>query len=226
MAIPAAARWEGERDNKSRAQLEALDERQLFEVAFDVCVRRAVVLGGTPTAASEAVVTAADDYLALIENVARLRAGTVPAWLRELSFARSTKECQAVFRSYVSGETAPETTPAGRAVGAPEQAPSTRAVPAPTKVQPQTPRQVVGRRGTPTKTPVIQVPAFPIVWHTPTPPRPAPTVSRRTPPSPARSPRLLRFSPTQARGAGEARSAPTPPTPREEVTDELPPWFR
>lgn len=222
----AVARWESDRDNRSRAELEQFDDRKLFEEAFDVCVRRAALLGGNrATPGTERLITAADDYLAVIEMVARAKKGVVPGWLRDLSFARTTKECQAVFRAFVSGEAAPETLPAK---GTPVVA-----EPTPTSIAPRKGTSGITHRSppkvTPTRTPIIRVPAFPLVWHTPTPVRTATTPARGTP-MPSRESTEVRRSPHPAdvQRWKSAKGTPvTTPTPaRDEVTEELPPWFR
>lgn len=225
-ARPGNARWESERDNRSRAELEQFDDRKLFEEAFDVCVRRAALLTGSrATPGTERSIAAADDYLAVIEAVARAKFGAIPSWLRELSFARTTKECQAVFRAFVSGETAPETRPAQAT--APDSAPASKAAPSPTNGARSS--QVPPTKRTPTRTPVIRVPAFPVVWHTPTPLRSAPSVRRETPVAPSRTHvKPPAPAPKPAEKSTPLRATPvrTPTPSGEEITDEFPPWFR
>jgi len=233
----ALGRWESERDNKSEAELGQLDERKLFEEAFDVCVRRAVLAKGPRGGATEATLAAAEEYLLRIEATVRQKIGTVPGWLRDLSFARSTKDCQNVFRAFLSGETAPETKPAPVTPDVSERirTGTPRTTPRPTRAtarEPAPKRMPNGPRGQgvlPTPTRVIRVPAFPLLWETPTPARVAPLPKPRTPKG-AVSPRA-KGTGVAAESAVPGVSAPTKPpqpSPRtsEEVTDELPPWFR
>ncbi len=234
----ALGRWESERDNKSEVELGQLDERKLFEEAFDVCVRRAVLAKGPRGGATEATLAAAEEYLLRIEATVRQKTGTVPGWLRDLSFARSTKDCQNVFRAFLSGETAPETKPAPATPGVLETTPTgtPRATPRPTQTTVREP--VLNKKGPngrrwqgvpPTSTRVIRVPAFPLLWETPTPARVAPLPPPGTPKG-AASPRAKRtaVAPESAVPRVAAPTRPPQPSPRtsEEVTDELPPWFR
>ncbi len=233
----ALGRWESERDNKSEAELAQLDERKLFEEAFDVCVRRAVLAKGPRGGATEATVAAAEEYLLRIEATVRQKTGTVPGWLRDLSFARSTKDCQNVFRAFLSGETAPETKPAPVTPGVSETMPTgiPRATPRPTPASAQKPvpkKMPNGPRWQgvpPTPTRVIRVPAFPLLWETPTPARVAPLPPPGTLKG-AASPRAkgTGVAPERAVPGVAAPTRPPLPSPRtsEEVTDELPPWFR
>ena len=114
-AVPAAARWENPSDNKPNAVLERMDLNGLFNEAFDVCIGRAE-LAAVPKEDGDVdpAVFAAWDYLSVIEGYARDKSrGRLPEWMRALSFARTTKDCQAVFRNFVGGgDAAPETKPA------------------------------------------------------------------------------------------------------------------
>lgn len=228
----AVARWESGQDSKTRSELEQLDERQLFEEAFDVCARRASLLRAGRGPATEAVIDAAEDYLTVIESVARTKWGTVPGWLRELSFARSTQDCQRVFRAFVSGDVPPETKPAPagslRFGGGPQTpTPGADSTPRGLGETPGAPR--AGQTTSlPKRTPVIRVPGFPLAWHTPTaapvpsPRRAAPGASRKHEgqtghPRPVASPRPV---------ATAAPTVPSKPPPGDEISDELPPWFR
>lgn len=216
-ALPAVARWYGPADNKERAALEKLDAKGLFAEAFEVCVRRAQLLRQTPNREQAELLSAAEQYLSVIEDVVRHHSGgRVPQWLRSLSFAHTTQDCQAVFRSFLGGETAPETQPAAGAEAKPPAPPTHgagRGLPAQRAVRPAR---------TPTNTPVIRVPAFPILWFSPTPER------RQPPRPPSPSPRPTR-TPTAARRVAPPtvppRTAPAQRPQRDEVTDELPPWF-
>ncbi len=227
VAQAADARWESERDNKTPAELARLSDRELFQEAFDVCVRRAGLLaGGRETPGVDRSLAAADDYLAVIEAAARARLGVVPAWLRELSFARNSKECQAVFRAFVSGETAPETQPAE---GTPAKGSPKATSPRSVKDAGSGAEEKAGK-STPTRTPIIRVPAFPLLWHTPTPVRRTPTASPRgTVDAESRQP-IVRYTPQPGQVEQPVPDRVTPyrttPPSREEVTDELPPWFR
>jgi hypothetical protein len=215
LAAEAEGRWYGPADNQDRSVLASWDAKALFAEAFEVCVRRAQLLGQTPNREQAALLAAAEEYLSVIEDVVREHSGgRVPQWLRSLSFARSVQDCQAVFRAFLGGETAPETEPA---VGGKEKKGAPTATPKPSK-----PNLTGQPTRTPTTTPVIRVPAFPVLWFSPTVPMvksPRPTHS----PRPTRTPRatrsVIRPTPTVANGQGRK-------VPQDEVTDELPPWFR
>jgi len=104
-AVPALARWEGPADNKPLSDLEQMDLKALFNEGFDVCVRRAVLTSGLPPDTTSPIEVAALDYLSVIEGVVRDKSdGKMPEWMRALGFARTTKECQNVFRGFISGE--------------------------------------------------------------------------------------------------------------------------
>ncbi|MCX8073543.1 MAG: hypothetical protein N3C12_14025 [Candidatus Binatia bacterium] len=225
----AGARWESERDSKSREELAQLDERGLFQEAFDVCVRRAALLAGKPSPQADSMLGAADDYLAVIEAVVRSKVGVIPSWLRELSFARTTKECQAVFRAFVSGETAPETRPAE---GKPGAASSESVKKGPTISPRLGVLTQLPPRATATRTPVIKVPGFPVLWFTPTPvATPAPDSpgersSRSKSSRGGKPPRQLGLEPATRRVKPTSAPPESFPPRQDEVTDELPPWFR
>lgn len=196
-----------------------MDAKALFEEAFDVCVRRAQLAALTPGPEEAEVLRAAEVYLATIEEVVReASGGRLPQWMRSLSFARTTRDCQAVFRSFLGGETAPETKPAGEKATVGQPTVRTR-----TAVQaasaPPRPTTVPTLRRTATSTPVIRVPGFPILWFSPTPERRAPAGKPSPSPRPTSTPR-----PTRAFTKATPMPSPKPQTP--EVTDELPPWFR
>lgn len=107
LLVPRAvqARWDGKEDNKSDAALEALPDKELFNEAFDVCIRRAMIerqasdtpeLGGGITAD-------ASDYLGVIYQVAgKSHGGVAPSWMLELTAAHTVKKCQGAFRTFLS----------------------------------------------------------------------------------------------------------------------------
>lgn len=213
------ARWVGPQDNKARPLLETMGAKELFEEAFDVCVRRAQLAALTPGPEEGAVLLAAEEYLATIEDVVReAHGGRLPQWMRSLSFARTTRDCQAVFRSFLGGETAPETKPAGEEVRAgPEPATQGKSARTPSRTRREAGK--VGAVRTRTATPVIRVPPFPILWFSPT----AAPRSLSEKPSPSPRPTL-----TPRRSPVSQKPPPTRAPKREapEVTDELPPWFQ
>lgn len=234
----AYARWEGATDNKSDATLGSMELKALFEEGFDVCVRRAILSSGAkPGQEPDEAVAAANDYLSVIEGHVRDKSGgRLPDWMRALSFARTTKECQAVFRGFVGGEMAPETKPAqARPSAAPTVA---RPTAVPTRPRP-TP--------VPTRTRAAAAPTRTRAIPTPTEPEPEPTatriVAKPTPAAPTHMPTATRvptLAPRPTRPLPTAKMAyypPTPvmspvtrkrpaPTPANDLTDELPPWFR
>lgn len=217
--VASLARWAGPRDSKGRSELQKMEAKALFEEAFDVCVRRAQLSALTPGPEEAEVLRAAEEYLATIEDVVReASGGRLPQWMRSLSFARTTRDCQAVFRSFLGGETAPETKPAGEeaTVG---QTPGSRRTAVQAASATPRPTAVATQRRTATSTPVIRVPAFPILWFSPTPERRAPAEKPSPSPRPTSTPR-----PTRALTKATPMRSPTPQAP--EVTDELPPWFR
>lgn len=107
----AEARWEGAEDNRTAAELAAMEEEDLFVEAFDVCTRRAGLLAVAEQ--DEMAVEGAreaTDYLSLMETVLREgNEGRLPLWMRQLSFARTARECRDVFQGYVTGEAGLET---------------------------------------------------------------------------------------------------------------------
>lgn len=234
--LPAQARWEGPADNQAEAQLAQLDLKGLFNEGFDVCVRRAVLSASTKANDSpDPAIAAAGDYMSIIEaHVRDKNNGRLPDWMRALSFARTTKECQSVFRAFVSGEMAPETRPAqARATAAPTRPRATpvptrtRALPSPTVPRPTASPTAIRPTASPTQIEATAPPLSPPATATtrptksprPTPPAATPTSVRVAPPK--ASPR-----PTQP---AHAPAAPRPrPRPADsgEITDELPPWLR
>ena len=112
LLVPRAvqARWDSKEDNKSDAALEAMLDKELFNEAFDVCVRRAMIerqasdtpeLGGGITAD-------ASDYLGVIYQVAgKSHGGVAPSWMLELTAAHTVKKCQGAFRTFLSTQQQP-----------------------------------------------------------------------------------------------------------------------
>lgn len=107
--LPLQARWENARDNKSPIELAAMTNEQLFNEAFDVCVRRALLEApGSPTDEARPAVTECDDYLNTVYPFVRERnGGKVPPWMSELVTAHTTKECQRAFRTFLSATERP-----------------------------------------------------------------------------------------------------------------------
>ncbi len=228
LLLPAvgSARWEGPWDNKKVEALELLDMNGLFNEGYEVCARRAVVVA-TPRDDDQLdpVYFAAWDYLSIIEGVVREKSGGhLPTWMRELSFAHTTKDCQEIFRSFVHGddieaETKPATsvsTPAGAAAGATAARPK----PTPLSTKPVAPRRAVRPRPPAKK---------PTPWIEPPPRWIAPPLSHEGHPTPlpthAAAP--MRPAPTKeeaARQAAPLKAAPAP-RPTAEITDDLPPWL-
>lgn len=109
-AARAHARWESAQDNKSAAELDTMTTEALFNEAFDVCVRRALLTGpsdaGGPVPPSAA---AASEYLNTVYPFVREKSGgETPPWMSELFTAQTVKECQRAFRTFVSS---PESRP-------------------------------------------------------------------------------------------------------------------
>jgi len=106
---PLQARWESAHDNKSSIALAGMTNEQLFNEAFDVCVRRAL-LESLPNAADEArpALAECNDYLNTVYPFVRERnGGKVPPWMSELVTAHSTKECQRAFRTFLGSTERP-----------------------------------------------------------------------------------------------------------------------
>ena len=98
------ARWNSKEDNKSESTLEAMADQELFNEAFDVCVRRAMIERqasdepGLVTGINED----ASSYLGVISLVASKRNdGFAPSWMLELTDAHTVKKCQAAFRAFL-----------------------------------------------------------------------------------------------------------------------------
>jgi len=102
-AVPIQARWESARDNKSSAELAAMTNEQLFDEAFDVCVRRALLESLPSADQARSSLAECNDYLNTIYPFVRERnGGSVPAWMSALVTAHNTKECQAAFRMFLT----------------------------------------------------------------------------------------------------------------------------
>ena len=98
------ARWDSKEDDKSESTLEAMTEKELFNEAFDVCVRRAMVerQGSDEPGLVAGVTEDASTYLGVIDQVAsKSSGGATPTWMRELSAAHTVKECQSAFRTFL-----------------------------------------------------------------------------------------------------------------------------
>jgi len=101
--LPSHARWEGARDNKSSTQLAAMTNQQLFDEAFDVCVRRALLESLPTDSGAQQSLTDCNDYFTTLSPYVRERnGGKTPAWMGALETSHTTKECQAAFRTFVS----------------------------------------------------------------------------------------------------------------------------
>ena len=117
LAVPHAvqARWDSKEDDKSAPALEAMTDKELFNEAFDVCVRRAMIerqANDAPELLGSAT-TDATEYLRLIDQVVGTRHGGAPAWMLELTAAHTVKKCQSAFRTFLGGQ-APHDRPQAR----------------------------------------------------------------------------------------------------------------
>jgi len=113
------ARWDSKEDNKPAAALELMTDKELFNEAFDVCVRRAMVEGQGSDAPDFISATTADasDYLGVIYQVAgKNHDGIAPSWMLELTAAHTVKKCQGAFRTFLALEEPVEPTPVKKAV--------------------------------------------------------------------------------------------------------------
>jgi hypothetical protein len=112
------ARWDSKADNKSPETLEAMTDKELFNEAFDVCVRRAMVerqASDSPGLVAN-VTTDASDYLDVISEVAGKRHGGRGPGMPELTEAHTVKKCQAAFRTFLaSQENEPQPRPTRKA---------------------------------------------------------------------------------------------------------------
>ena len=112
------ARWEGKEDSKPEAVLESMSEKELFDEAFDVCVRRAMMEHqGNDASDLGSGSTDASDYLGVIYQVAgKKHDGIAPSWMLELTAAHTVKKCQNAFRSFLAMEEPVAPTPAKKTV--------------------------------------------------------------------------------------------------------------
>jgi len=100
------ARWDGRADNKSEEALEAMTDKDLFNEAFDVCVRRAMVerqASDSPGLVAN-VTTDASDYLKVISQIADNRHEGHAAGMPELTEAHTVKKCQAAFQTFLASQ--------------------------------------------------------------------------------------------------------------------------
>jgi len=104
-AAPLYARWESAKDNKASVELQGMNNQQLFNEAFDVCTRRAMIERSAQETGepAEPALGEASGYLNVIYPYVRERnGGSVPAWMSELFTAHTTKECQDAFHTFVN----------------------------------------------------------------------------------------------------------------------------
>ena len=115
----AQARWNSKEDNKSDETLATMTDKELFNEAFDVCVRRAMVErqdNDTPGLV-ETVTTDAADYLGVIYQVAgKNHGGNALSGMRELTEAHTVKKCQAAFRTFLASQETQAPHPTKKAV--------------------------------------------------------------------------------------------------------------
>jgi hypothetical protein len=101
----AQARWDSKADNKPEPALEAMTDKELFNEAFDVCIRRAMVerqASDIPQLVT-GVTNDASEYLGVIAQVAsKAHGGSTPTWLIELTAAHTVKKCQRAFRTFLA----------------------------------------------------------------------------------------------------------------------------
>jgi hypothetical protein len=121
LLVPCAvqARWDSKEDDKSESTLEAMTDKDLFNEAFDVCVRRAMVehAGSDEPGLVTGVTDDASNYLTVIDQVAGTRSGgEPPLWMLELAAAHTVKKCQGAFRTFLAAQE-------------PEEAPTKRSAP-------------------------------------------------------------------------------------------------
>lgn len=107
--VPGAvqAGWDSKEDDKSESTLEALTEKDLFNEAFDVCVRRAMVerQGSDEPGLVTGVTQDAFNYLEVIDQVAgKDKGGVTPSWMLELTDAHTVKRCQDAFRTFLAAQ--------------------------------------------------------------------------------------------------------------------------
>jgi hypothetical protein len=116
---PAAlhARWLSPQDSRSVAELATMAMNDLFNEAFDVCVRRAMLEKdvGRGDARIGATITEASRYLdAIAAIVTERQGGQTPGWMTEMAAAHTAKTCQQAFRRFLAGAPAAAATPARR----------------------------------------------------------------------------------------------------------------
>ena len=130
LLVPAVvrARWDSKEDNKSTEALEALTDADLFNEAFDVCVRRAMIEHQASDAPGlvDGVTADASAYLAVIYQVASDKhGGEAPAGMSDLTTAHSVKKCQAAFRTFLASREPHQPHAAKKAPTSPHVAPKT-----------------------------------------------------------------------------------------------------
>ncbi len=136
LVFPGAlqARWDSKEDNKPEAVLEGMTDKELFNEAFDVCLRRAMIEGqGSDAPDPTGGNTEASDYLGLLYQIAgKKHDGIAPSWMLELTAAHTVKKCQTAYQTFLALEEPAEPTPrrkTGRRM-------ARKAVPAPRHVDP------------------------------------------------------------------------------------------
>ena len=100
----AQAGWDSKEDDKSESTLEAMTDKDLFNEAFDVCVRRAMVerQGSDEPGLVTGVTEDASNYLGVIDQVvSKSNGGIAPSWMLELRAAHTVKKCQGAFRTFL-----------------------------------------------------------------------------------------------------------------------------
>jgi hypothetical protein len=136
LAGPLQAHWAGAQDNKSAANLAAETTEQLFDEAFDVCVRRAL-LESVPDVTPQSLAECNDYFDAIAAAVRAQHADHVPRWMDELMNAHTTKECQRAVRTYRASQTEKSAVPKRSTPAAAVRRPQAAAMP---KTTPKLPR--------------------------------------------------------------------------------------
>jgi hypothetical protein len=207
------ARWESARDNQSPAALAAMSNQELFNEAFDVCVRRAL-LESFPSATDETrqAIAECNDYLTTLVPVVRERNdGTIPPWMNQIVGARTTAECQDAFETFLHGTEKP-TAVSRRKRATAARTPRATAMP---KATPVPPRATAMPKATPVPPQATAMPKA-----TAAPPQ-ATAMPEATPAAPR---------PTAMPNATPAAPLPTAkrqatPSPRSGWSEQLPPWL-
>jgi hypothetical protein len=109
--------------------LAGMTDKELFNEAFDVCVRRAMVERQASDAPALVGNLSADAsaYLGLIDQVlAKSRGGSAPSWMLELTAAHTVKKCQSAFRTFLAAEEPQEPAQKNPAQRVVKQAPASR----------------------------------------------------------------------------------------------------